>query len=134
MEREKLEKLKKSELEVLCKEKGIITKGKKSDLIKRLCCSGVFDRIKNINYTLYLQSPQRYLYTNLGFLFNNNTNAVIGKMNEYNETIYLTKDDIEICKELGFRYEIPPILNGTTINKKCKRIEDDIFSDDEEEE
>ena len=127
-----LQKLKKKDLEEMCIKKGIYAKGVKKDLIKRLLKTESCSFLKNTNYNLYHFSQDYYVYSNLNFVFNKNTNAVIGKLNEKNEIVYLNKNDLMICKKYKFIFEIPPIIEGENINKKIKKLEDEIFSDDEE--
>ncbi len=130
---ETLTKQKKISLEKLCLEKGLSKKGLKKDLIKRLLKQQKSPQITRNNYRLYHYQKGMYLYSNLGFLFNKNTNAVVGKMDECDKMLPLTKADIEQCKELGFLFEIGPTMEGPIIAKRRKRLEDDIFSDEEDD-
>ena len=128
-----LQKLKKKELEEMCIKRGLYAKGVKQELIKRLLKKECSLFLKNTNYNLYYFSQNYYVYSNLNFVFNKNTNAVIGKLNEKNEIVYLTKNDLITCKKYKFIYEIPPVLEGENMKKKNKKLEDEIFSDDEYE-
>ena len=132
-EKTNLQKLKKSELEEMCIKRGLYAKGVKQELIKRLLKKESSLFLKNTNYNLYYFSQNYYVYSNLNFVFNKNTNAVVGKLNEKNEIVYLTKNDLMTCKKYKFIYEIPPVIEGENMKKKNKKLEDELFSDDEDE-
>lgn len=132
MDRKKIEKLKRDQLVSLCKEKGLYAKGKKKDLIVQLCTKNIFSTMKNKNYILQHLKDDLYIFPNMGWVFNKNTNAIVGKIDLNDEIVSLTKDELQKTKTMGFLFEIPVELHGDLIQKKSKKLED-FFSDDEEQ-
>lgn len=126
---DKLAKLKKEDLMVLCKERKLKSGGTKQDLIKRLIVKDddkkevkkkvetkkvveVKDNIIKKVENKQIVNIRRNTFNNFehqetGFIFNEQTQKVIGKQNANGEIDSLTEDDIDTCNKYKFNYEIP---------------------------
>jgi hypothetical protein len=140
---QKLSTLKRKELEVLCKEKGLSITGKKDDLVKRLM-TNINNNDKVINtiltglssITITKNKFGNYEHNPTKFVFNKTSKIVIGKQ-EGDKIISLTEADIEICNQYKFKYTLPENLNEEETdggNVVDTQIEDDVFEEDEEDE
>jgi hypothetical protein len=131
-----LKKYKKTELQELCKEKGLKTTGVKSDLIDRILGKSppsnkpttsknsskkkgskkmIADILQKIMHNSNVINIRRNISGNFehietGFIFDEATNKVTGKQNDDGTISKLTEKDIELCKEYNFKYEIPETI------------------------
>lgn len=127
-----LTKFKKIDLEKICKEKGISTTGKKSDLLKRI------QKYKNWfpdkkNLIVFPHDNHLFIYPRENWVINKNTNTVIGKLDDGENIRYLTKKELFRCKEMGIPFEIPPIIDGKSSGKKKRETNEfDDVSDEED--
>ena len=142
----KLKSLKKKELEVLCKEKGLSDKGKKEDLINRLISNiNKADTVINTILTglssimITKNKFGNYEHCPTKFIFNKTTKIVIGKQ-EGEKIISLTERDIEICNQYKFKYNLPENLNNedaggdsTIVDTQIEEEEEDVFDEEEED-
>lgn len=119
-----LNKLKKNELAELCKKAGLSTKGTKEILKNRLLGKEVVvaknGQIPEIlaqlaknrgNIHIRRNIYNNYEHVESGLVFDEHNETVIGKQNEDGTILCLSEKDIEICKQLGFKYDIPTTLN-----------------------
>jgi len=161
-EREKYEKMKKTELSKLCKEKGLKTTGKKDDLIDRLLNGSptpkkgsiqtkLTDDKKTILQSISTAIPTvsirrnkfgNYEHPETGLVFGKVDKCVYGKQNENATIDPLTPELIELCNKYKFKFVLPENLN--TKNQSLDDIalneedvdeeEDEILDDDDIEE
>lgn len=125
----KYTKMRKAELQALCKERGLRAVGTKSILIDRLegrltddpktapkkkrnpkkkSIADVLMKLQDSKTATNLRRNEHgnYEHKDTGFVFNEKTCSVIGKQN--GEVVDpLSESDIEKCRELKFQYEIP---------------------------
>lgn len=123
-----LRKLKKKELEELCKKDGISHSGTKQALISRLLGDNVttstptsliqkskaptsrdvFQMIKNSS-TIHIRRNVfgNYEHSDTGLVFDEISKKVIGKQHSDGTIIPLASQDIDVCKQYLFNYEIP---------------------------
>lgn len=76
-----------------------------------------------------------YEHKETGFIFDSNTDEVIGKQDPDGTITPLSVNDIELCKENNWLFKVPlkPISNSTQpIKKPLVTVEDD-YDDDEDE-
>lgn len=133
-----------AELKQLCKQKGLKVSGTKKELVQRLteCASQptilqvqekkpkkrtppkkkpiILYNLENNEEKIHIRRNTYgyYEHPETGFIFDEKTHKVIGKMNEVlepeqqssNAIEPLTAEDIEKCKELRFDYDIPDTL------------------------
>ena len=112
-------KMKKPELVRLCNEAGVNAKGKKSDLIARLLScknkTNVIDiAIKNSDRSVIKirkNSFNNYTHESSSLVFDPNESIVIGKQADDGTVVELTVDDINMCNQLKFEYNLPDDLN-----------------------
>ena len=127
-----LNKMKKPDLLIMCKEKGFCCKGSKPDLIKNI-----------INKTVHVDEPKKEVvykkkvteniiseiskkvpvigikrnkhgnheHQDTHMVFDHKTRTVVGVQQEDGTISKLTKSDIEKCHEYNFDYKIPDSLN-----------------------
>ena len=137
--KEKLSKLKKKELEQICREKGIQNiKGKKEELINRILNNNKDDNkiVENIITglsTILIEKNKfgNYEHKQTNLIFNRNTKTVIGKQNQDSGEIeQLSESDIELCNQYKFKFKIPDQIdqddNGT--------LDIDVTEEEEDEE
>lgn len=124
-----LRSMKKTELQVLCKERGLPDKGVKNVLIDRILGRKESPQKKSkkgvkksadILLKLMKNQPQLNIRRNLfgnyehietRFVFDEVNEKVIGKQQEDGKVSLLTADDIEICQQHNFNYDLPENLN-----------------------
>lgn len=148
----KIAKCSVAELKLLCKERSLKLSGKKEELVSRLLetlengnnsdekktttKSKVKNEkvvIKKIQEAQVMTSIRRNKFNNFEhpttrLVFREETKKAYGKQADDGEVLGLTDDDIELCKQYKFEYELPENLDGndTDINKvKVKELEDD---------
>jgi hypothetical protein len=135
----KLSKMKKPQLQQLCRDKGYIIKGTKSVLIQRLLgteiekkktnlsgvkkkktkskksISDILQKIIHSSDTIHIRrnSYDNYEHPETGLVFDTITKKVIGHQLDDGRIGGLTSQDIELCKYHNFQYEIPETLNET---------------------
>ena len=122
-------KSQKMELVNLCKSKNIKHTGTKHVIIKRLIDhengsqKSLKQNIKKAVVEIKRNKWNNYVHTDSDLVFNNTSQKVIGKQNSDGSISELTIDDINICKQLGFKFILPENLDSS------KNDDDD---DDEE--
>jgi hypothetical protein len=105
---------------VICQEQNISTKGSKFDIIQRLCNTkrvdeSIHKRPETIR--IYKDFFGNFVHEDTGFVFNKDTQLVIGKENDQGEVNELTRKDIEICHKWKFRYVLPKYLDDPQKNE-----------------
>lgn len=121
-----LKSMKKPELQALCKERGLSDKGVKNMLIDRILGKNVSSKKTTEKKTddildkLLKNRPQLNIRRNLfgnyehvetKFVFNEVSQKVVGKQEEDGKISDLTAEDIELCQEHNFTYDLPENLN-----------------------
>lgn len=126
-EASRLKKMKKPELQQLCREKNLKVTGTKSALMDRLLGKEVVvekpkskkskkksiaDVLRKISQNTEVLNIRRNLFNNFehietGFVFNETDHKVVGKQNDDGFVVPLTDKDIETCQGYNFDYEIP---------------------------
>lgn len=112
-----LKKKSKGDLQKMCKEINQSDKGKKDELIARIIkgkVETVVDRIKTSITSIIVKKNKfdNYEHVHSGLVFNKNTKCVIGKQDHNTGNVLsLNEDDIEICKQYKFKFNIPKNLN-----------------------
>jgi hypothetical protein len=149
--------MKRSELVEICKKYNISSSGTKNTLEKRIEKAKFFEkRLKDIQNSehfvydkrkdkvnksnnvsdkigLHLLNDNLYIHNTLHFVFDKNTKRVVGKFNNISDKIEpLTKNDLNICQQRNFHYQIPIILKGEIQTHRIKTDIDNDDSDDEE--
>ncbi len=136
----RLKKLKKSELENICKEKGLDTKGKKDVIIQRIIQNlskkdNIIEKITSgiAIITIQKNSFGNYVHQPTSLVFNRQTKTVIGKQQDDGNISELTPEDIELCNQYKFKFKLPTNLNNN--DEEDENLEKDILdnSDDEED-
>jgi hypothetical protein len=110
-----------AQLRELCKSKELAVSGTRAVLVNRLKglkTTQPKKKIKKVLQYLQLQSETIHIRRNIhnnyehpetGLIFDPERELVIGK--QHNETVLkLTADDVRLCKEYGFEYDIPDNL------------------------
>ena len=112
---------KKNELVELCKEMELDTKGNKKDLVARIVKektkpNNIMKKIKSSINSIIIKKNKwdNYEHTPTRFVFNPNNKTVIGKQENDGNVIQLNKDDITICNQYKFKYNLPTNLGNTT--------------------
>ena len=155
-----LNKMKKPELVSKCKEEGYNSVGAKPDLIKSIIFKSapvakpakvakakkeaVPPLDKNVlakmtstlsNVVIRRNQHGNYEHPDTGFVFNSKTREVIGKQVD-DEVVDLTKDDINECNRLNFKYVIP--FNLGVVETKETEVDEmdeaELVEDDSSEE
>ena len=152
-----LNKMKKPELVSKCKEEGYNSVGAKPDLIKSIIFKtppvakpakakkeAVPPLDKNVlakmtstlsNVVIRRNQHGNYEHPDTGFVFNSKTREVIGKQVD-DEVVDLTKDDINECNRLNFKYVIP--FNLGVVETKETEVDEmdeaELVEDDSSEE
>lgn len=148
----KIAKCSVAELKLLCKERSLKLSGKKDELVARLLetlDNGTITTEKNEkpqkskakNEKVVIQKIEKeqtptairrnkfnnYEHPPTRLVFRSETKKAYGKQSDDGEIISLTDDDIELCKQYKFEYELPENLDmDTDINTiKIKELEDD---------
>lgn len=110
---------KKTELVKICDELELDVKGNKKDLIKRIVNEkfNTENIIKSINSSVDSIIINRNKFNNYEhvptkFVFNHHTKTVIGKQMDDGKVIQLNRQDIELCNQYKFKYNIPTDLGG----------------------
>lgn len=130
-----LNKKSKKDLQKMCLEINQSDKGKKEELIKRIMrgkVETVLDRIKTTITSIIVKKNEfdNYEHIESGLVFNRNTKCVIGKQDHNTgDVLSLNEDDIEICKQYKFKFNIPKNLN----EEDDEIEEDDDYNEVEEE-
>ena len=112
-----VKKKSKSELQKMCQEINHSDKGKKDELIARIIkgkVETVIDRIRTSITSIIVKKNKfdNYEHVHSGLVFNKNTKCVIGKQDHNTGNVLsLNEDDIEICKQYKFKFNIPKNLN-----------------------
>ena len=155
-----LNKMKKPELVSKCKEDGYNSVGAKPDLIKSIIFKSALvakpakvakakketvpPLDKNVlskmtstlsNVVIRRNQHGNYEHPDTGFVFNSKTREVIGKQVD-DEVVDLTKDDINECNRLNFKYVIPFNLGvvETEVTEVDEIDEGALIEDDSSEE
>lgn len=153
--RKNLESLKKPDLQELCKSKGIKTKGTKQVLIDLLLdtegdyqqvspsadtngipkkeitpVKKVIKKISTCKSSISIRQNQfgNYEHMDTCFVFDSDTQFVIGKQNTNGSIDPLTKDDIDTCNQYKFNYDLPDNLSET----RQEETQDEGEEDDED--
>ena len=132
-------KMKKTELVIVCEEKDILYKSmtktqivsnimndvKKEQGTKAGCKKASNDLISKIKSEIKPQEIRKnsfgnFEHTETRFVFNKTTKEVIGKQLDNGSVQTLTKKCIETCKQYNFKYEIPDNLNSRDDIKTTK--------------
>lgn len=136
---ERLTKCKVNELKALCRKHGHKVSGKKDELVARLLgkeslisvsqptkTKKVESKIESVDVIKKLTSKipplvvrrnahGNYEHPESGLVFNNtNNNVVIGRQMDDGRIAQLSKEDIELCKKYGCKYELPSNLDTKT--------------------
>ena len=161
MSPDELMKLKKPELQELCRHKGVKCSGTKVQLVTLLLgtapstapkstSSGsskartktesmnnkpVIKKITSQVKTLAIRKNEHgnHEHPETSFVFNPKTHKVIGKQNLNGSIDVLTAEDIETCNQYKFDYELPENLDGDVDLEKVHVEELDSDSDSENE-
>lgn len=147
-----LNKMKKPELLIMCKEKGFCCKGSKPDLIKN-----IINKLVQVDEPKKEVVPKKKVVENIiseiskhvpvivikrnkhgnhehqdtHMVFDHKTRTVIGVQQDDGSISMLTKADIEKCHELNFKYNIPTSLNQVNTEQDIeKEITDTLEEDD----
>ena len=137
-----LSKCLKSELQEMCKEKGIKHTGTKPELIAALTGdSDLPPVLKKLVATIPTVSITRnkfgnHEHTTTGLIFDKKTKKVTGKQNKNGAVDILTADDINICNKYKFSYNLPSNIDKITdvhVDDLDEELDDDdvVESDDE---
>ena len=131
-----LRKKSKAELQKMCEDINQSCKGKKDELIKRIMkgkVETVVDKIKTSITSIIVKKNKfdNYEHIESGLVFNKTTKCVIGKQDHNTGNVLsLNEDDIEICQQYKFKFNIPKNLN----ENEDEILEDEDEDEDEEEE
>jgi len=122
-----LRSMKKEQLQELCLKRGLSSKGVKNVLINRVLgreekptkkktknnVPNVLDKLLKNQKQLDLRRNihGRYEHIETQFVFDETTEKVIGKQLEDGTVAPLKVEDIDICKQYHFSYEVPENLN-----------------------
>jgi hypothetical protein len=89
--------------------------------------------VKRPTETLRLKKNKsgNYEHPGTGFVFDPQTKEVFGKQQQ-DEVVALTLSDIEVCKQLGFRYRIPETFQDSADQDDA--LLSDLESEEEDEE
>lgn len=134
-----LKKKSKGDLQRMCQEINQSDKGKKEELIKRIIkgkVDTVVDKIRTSITSIIVKKNKfdNYEHIHSGLVFNKNTKCVIGKQDHNTGNVLsLNEDDIEICKQYKFKFNIPKNLNEDE-DDILEEEDEDILDDEEEEE
>jgi len=147
-----LNKMKKPELLIMCKEKGFCCKGSKPDLIKN-----IINKLVQVDEPKKEVVPKKKVVENIiseiskhvpvivikrnkhgnhehqdtHMVFDHKTRTVVGVQQDDGSISMLTKADIEKCHELNFKYNIPTSLNQVNTEQDIeKEITDTLEEDD----
>ena len=134
----------KPELVLLCKTKGLKTRGTKTELISYLLDSSkkidkktipdILQKIKNTIPTIAIRKNQygNHEDPNTSFIFDRKTKKVIGKQNIDGNIDELSKDDIIICNKYKYDYVLPFNLdvNSNLNDEKVDELDDEDEDDD----
>jgi len=147
-----LNKMKKPELLIMCKEKGFCCKGSKPDLIKN-----IINKLLQVDEPKKEVVPKKKVVENIiseiskhvpvivikrnkhgnhehqdtHMVFDHKTRTVVGVQQDDGSISMLTKADIEKCHELNFKYNIPTSLNQVNTEQDIeKEITDTLEEDD----
>lgn len=147
-----LNKMKKPELLIMCKEKGFCCKGSKPDLIKN-----IINKLVQVDEPKKEVVPKKKVVENIiseiskhvpvivikrnkhgnhehqdtHMVFDHKTRTVVGVQQDDGSISMLTKADIEKCHELNFKYNIPSSLNQVNTEQDIeKEITDTLEEDD----
>ena len=135
-----LSKKSKKDLQKMCLEINQSDKGKKEELIKRIMrgkIETVLDRIKTTITSIIVKKNEfdNYEHIESGLVFNRITKCVIGKQDHNTgDVLSLNEDDIEICKQYKFKFDIPKNLNEEDDIEEDEDDEEEEEDDDEEDE
>tara|TARA_Y100001972_G_C7607993_1_gene304745 strand:+ start:63 stop:665 length:603 start_codon:yes stop_codon:yes gene_type:complete len=129
-----LNKKSKKELQEMCIKLDINDKGNKKELIERIQKGKketVVDKIKTVITSIIIKKNKfdNYEHEQTGFVFNKTTKCVIGKQSNNGDILQLDDDDIEICKQYKFKFNIPENLDCKVVN-----YEDELDEEDDDEE
>ena len=151
----KLMKSSVAELKAMCKKKGYKVSGKKADLIHRLLngedvkkkvkkntvkeVPKIIKKLSDNISTIQIRKNQfgNFEHSETKFIFNKETQQVIGKQNEDGTIDDLEKSDVELCHKFKFKYIIPENLNKNNnddINLDEMELEDDDETNESSEE
>lgn len=140
-----LTRKKKVELQAMCKERNLPVTGSKQVLIDRLLSPNpppksspkakkksskkvavVLQQLMSRNTAINVRRNlfNNYEHVTTGFIFDESNHNVIGKQNNDGTIDQLTEQDIELCKEYKFNYEIPvTIVPDETYNDELMYID-----------
>jgi hypothetical protein len=105
---EDISSLKVAQLKDICKSVGFRTTGKRADLINRVKRSSVLRMIEKNRETISLTHLEHNLYIHAptGFVFDKDTKKVCERLVD-NVRTPLSKQDVELCMEMGFNFTFP---------------------------
>jgi len=151
-----LEKCGKPELITLCKEKKLKCTGTKAELVARLVSADnnstnkdnekenkkivnntvpVVNKLLSQNKTIAIRRNKygNYEHPETSLIFNNKTQKVIGKQNDDGTIADLTLEDIDICNQYKFIYDVPNNLDKkANPNVKVDDLDSDVMSEEDE--
>ena len=149
LNKDDLMKLKKTELQKLCREKGVKCTGTKSQLVSFLQNNSVSTPSKKpsenqVVKKLVSNKPSFFIRRNkfgnhihpeTYLVFDKKSKKVIGKQDENGNVRSLTPEDIETCKNYKFDYELPLNLDTEKIDEvEIDELDDLLEEEDEVEE
>jgi len=70
-------------------------------------------------------------HSETGFIFNKESQEVIGKQNQDGQVIPLTDNDIELCNKFKFKYVVPETINSVNNLNDIDDTEGEIFEEEE---
>ena len=145
-----LMKCSKNELVEMCKERGIKRSGSKAELATRLTGGEVVNSpvaktpvakkivAKISKITVNRNQFGNYEHPETSLVFNSSL-FVIGKQLDDGSVASLTEDDIDLCNQFKFKYELPENLNTEVLDDEVvdeldNELDDDSGADDIDEE
>ena len=132
-------KSQKVELVNLCKSKNIKHTGTKHLIIKRIIehengsQNSLKQNIKKTVVEITRNKWNNYVHTDSDLVFNNTSQKVIGKQNSDGSISELTIGDINICKQLGFKFILPENLDSSKNDDDDDEEPNKNNSDDDDE-
>jgi len=120
-----------NELIQMCKDKNMNHSGTKHDMAVRLIGGWNHQTPVQANIPKIIirrDAKGRWVFHDL--VFDDKTKIVVGRLGEMDAITPLQREDIEICKQYKFRFQLPEILDD---DPSCKK-ESVVMSDEEAEE
>lgn len=146
----KLPSMKKPEIEEICKKLMIQTKGftkgvlidKINEVVTEKCANLVpepeiiplpvkrpVNLFSKTSLVIRKNTYGNYEHSETSFVFDQSTHTVIGKQSDTSEVLPLTKEDIDVCNQYKFLYDIPYNLDACqgdvqTVGDDCEEEDD----------